>query len=225
MPVPLSALERRVISGLPDIDPDRVGEVLGTGAQSVVRAYDAGGKRQVIKLPLFRVRRGLYAQTVGRVLGQTCDAARAELDTCAAYFGPHMVPTRLISDSRSRVFCVVQDRLPLDEVTPEVLAHTPGLDGQLAAIMEANRRMIVERGQWLDAMGWRPGKFTRFLTRGPPYLENVALDARVPALRLFDFGLFPMPDRATLPLRAYFRLLLGVQRRNMRAFGHAFAPT
>src|SRR5947209_8168879 len=90
-PIPLSALERRVIAGLPDIDPDRVGEVLGVGAQSVVRAYDAGGRAQVIKLPLFHVRRGAYAQTVGRVLGQTYDGAKAELDACAAYFGPYMV--------------------------------------------------------------------------------------------------------------------------------------
>src|SRR5207302_7111319 len=95
LPMPLSALERRVIACLPDVDPDRVGEVLGTGAQSVVRAYDAGGRAQVIKLPLFHVRRGVYAQTMGRVLGQRHEAAKAELDTCAAYFGPYMVPTRV----------------------------------------------------------------------------------------------------------------------------------
>ena len=46
-PMPLTALERRVIAGLPGIDPDRVGEVLGVGAQSVVRAYDIGGHPQV----------------------------------------------------------------------------------------------------------------------------------------------------------------------------------
>lgn len=84
--------------------------------------------------------------------------------------------------------------------------------------------MIAERGRWLDAMGWRPAKFARFLARGIPYLENVALDAGAGALRLFDFGLFPTPDRSAGPMRGYYRLLLAVQRRNMRAFGHAFAP-
>jgi hypothetical protein len=224
LPMPLSPLEQRVIAGIPDIDPGRVGDVLGSGAQSVVRAYDAGGKRQVIKLPLFQVRRGAYAQTVGRVLGQRYDGARAELDTCAAYFEPYMVPTRIVGDARRRLFCILQDRIPLDEVTPDVLAHAPHLDAQLGGIMEANRRMIAERGQWLDAMGWKLPKFIRFLTRGMPYLENVALDAPSGALRLFDFGLFPMPQRSSLPTRNYYRMLLGIQRRNMRGFGHTFAP-
>lgn len=222
--MPLSALERRVLAGLPGIDPGRVGDVLGVGAQSLVRAYDAGGRAQVIKLPLAHVRRGAYAQTVGRVLGQTYDGARAELDTCAAYFGPYLVPTRLVGDPGSGSFCVLQDRIPLAEVTPEALARRPDLDAQLGAIMAANRRMMAERGVWLDAMGWRPAKFVRFLFRGTPYLENVALDARAQALRLFDFGLFPVPHRGPRALRAYYRLLLAVQRRNMRAFGHAFTP-
>ena len=222
--MPLSALERRVLAGLPGIDPGRVGEVLGVGAQSVVRAYDPGGRSQVIKLPLAHVRRGPYAQTVGRVLGQTYDGAKAELDACAAYFGPHMVPTRLVGGRPGRFFCVLQDRIPLTEVTLEVLAREPHLNAQLGAIMEANRRMIAERGRWLDAMGWKLPKFVRFLARGTPYLENVALDPGTRALRLFDFGLFPMPDRSPRLLRGYYRLLLGIQRRNMRAFGHSFAP-
>jgi hypothetical protein len=222
--MPLSALERRVLDCLPGIDPDRVGEVLGTGAQSVVRAYDAGGRPQVIKLPLYHVRRGVFAQTMGRVLGQRHEAAKIELDTCAAYFGPYMVPTCLVSCARTRFFCVLQDRISLGEVTPDVLAREPGLHSQLGEIMEANRRLVADRGQWLDAMGWQPAKFARFLARGTPYLANVALDAGARALRLFDFGLFPMPHRSPRPLRGYFRLLLGIQRRNMRGFGHTFAP-
>ena len=83
---------------------------------------------------------------------------------------------------------------------------------------------LAERGQWLDAMWWKPAKFIRFLARGTPYLANVALDARGQALRLFDFGLFPMPDRGPRPLRGYYRLLLGIQRWNMRGFGHKFTP-
>ena len=222
--MPLSARERRVLACLPGIDPDRVGEVLGTGAQSVVRAYEAGGRRQVIKLPLVHVRRGPYARTLGRVLCQRYAGAVAELETCAAYFGRYMVPTRVVGDPRGRYFCVVQDRIPLDEVTPAALARAPHLDAQLGEIMAANRRLMSERGLWLDAMGWKPARFARFLARGTPYLENVALDVRTQELRLFDFGLFPTPERSRPPLRGYYRLLLGIQRRNMRAFGHAFGP-
>jgi len=76
-PMSFSALERRVIASLPDIDPDRVGEILGVGAQSLVRSYDAGGRTQVIKLPLFHVRQGVYAQTMGRILGQRLDVSFA----------------------------------------------------------------------------------------------------------------------------------------------------
>jgi len=178
----------------------------------------------VIKFPLFHVRQGVYAQTMGRILGQRLDGANAELDTCAAYFGPYMVSTRIVSDPRTGYFCVLQDRIPLVEVTPKLLASAPALDDQLGGIMEANRRMITERGQWLDAMGWRLPKFIRFETRGTPYLENVALDSRHQALRLFDFGLFPMPYRCPRTLRSYYRTLLGIQRRNMRSYGHSFAP-
>jgi hypothetical protein len=224
VPMPLSALERRVIAGLPNIDPERVGEVLGVGAQNIVRSYDGGERAQVIKLPLFHVRRSLYAQTVGRVLSQRHDRAQAELDTCAAYFGAYMVPTRIVRDVRTPYFCILQDRIPLDEVNPELLAREPGLNAQLGAIMAANRQMIADRGQWLDIMGWKRSKFIRFLTRGTPYLENVALDVGQRALRLFDFGLFPMPHRSPRPLKWYYRLLLGIQRRNMRSLGHAFAP-
>jgi hypothetical protein len=222
--MPLSAGERKLIACLPGIDPDRVGEVLGVGAQSIVRAYNAGGRAQVIKLPLFHARRGVYAQTMGRVLGQRHDAARAELDTCVAYFGPNMVPTQIVGDPRTGCFCILQDRVPHAEVTPAVVARDPHLHAQLGQIMEANRRLIVERGQWLDAMGWRLPRFIRFLARGTPYLENVALDAGARALRLFDFGLFPMPHRSPRLLRGYFRLLLAIQKKNMRGFGHSFAP-
>jgi hypothetical protein len=222
--MPLTTLEKRLLAHLPDIDPEKVGEVIGVGAQSVVRSYDAGGPEQVIKLPLFQSRRTLYAQTVGRVIGQRHDRAKADLDTCAAYLERYMVPTRIVSDVRSGFFCVLQDRIRLETITRELLAHSPPLDAQLGEIMEANRRMIAERGQWLDAMGWKLRKFVRFLARGEPYLENVALDARAQTLHLFDFGLFPVPRRSRPPMREYYRLLLAIQRRNMRRFGHAFAP-
>lgn len=221
----LSALERRVLTCLPGINPNRVGPVLGVGAQSVVRAYDGDGGAQVIKLPLYQVRRGLYAQTVGRVLGQHYDRVQLEVDACAAYFGPYVVPTRIVRDPHTGFFAVLQARVTLAVVTPQVLARAPHLDAQLARIMEANRQMIADRGWWLDAMGWRPARFARFLTYGMPYLENVGLDAAAQKLRLFDFGLFPMPDRSPRPLRGYYRMLLAVQRRNMETFGHVFAPT
>jgi hypothetical protein len=218
----LSALERRVIAGLPDIDPDKVGEVIGIGAQCVVRSYIDGQQRQVIKLPLFQVRRSIYAQTMGRLLGQRHEGAKLELDTCVSYFEPFMVATRVIGGT-GRSFCTVQDRIELAEVTPAVLADSPQLNAQLSEIMEANRRMMVDRGLWLDAMGWKLPKFIRFLTHGTPYLENVALDVRKQALRLFDFGLFPMPQRSGLRMRNYYRLLLRIQERNMRRFGHSFS--
>ena len=82
--MPFSARERRVLACLPDINPDWVGEVLGTGAQSVVRAYDAGGRAQVIKLPLFHVRRGVYARTMG---GSSASGTRR----CLSYV-PRIVP-------------------------------------------------------------------------------------------------------------------------------------
>lgn len=222
--MPLSALERRVLGCIPEIDPAQVGPVLGVGAQSVVRAYDGDGRAQVIKLPLYQVRHGIYARTVGRVLGQRYDRVQLEVDACTAYFGPYVVPTRIARDPHTGFFAVVQDRVALAEVTPALLAGAPHLDTQLGWIMEANRRVIADSGWWLDAMGWRPGKFAQFLACGTAYLDNIGLDAAAQALRLFDYGLFPMPGRSPRPLRGYYRMLLAIQRRNMRAFGHVFSP-
>lgn len=218
-----SALERLVIDGLPGIDPDKVGDILGVGAQCVVRSYDAGPDRQVIKFPFCQVRRGVYAHTMGRVLGQHHDQAKAEIDTCAEYFEPFMVRTRIVRGERDGLFCIVQDRIDLTEITRETLAAGPHLNSQLGEILEANRRMMAEQGKWLDAMGWKFAKFIRYLTNGTPYLENIGLDVSTQKLRLFDFGLFPMPDKSRRPMRSYYRFLLRIQQRNMGRFGHSFS--
>ena len=218
----LTAVERSHLEGV-GIDPDRVGERLGTGAQNVVHRYGvaSGQEDRVVKMPLVQIRNGIYSLTVGSIIAQGYDAVRRDLDTCAEYFEPFMVPTEVRRGEGGR-YCIVQDMVPMQELTPERNRAEPAVHAQLAQIMEANRRMMREKFVWLDAMGWNARKFWRFVTESRPYLENVAVASAVPhdTIKLFDYGLFPMPQQSHF--HAYYRLLLWAQQRNMAGYGLSF---
>ena len=108
----LSALERRAIACLPGIAPGRRGRSSGWGPRaSSGRKTRAAGPRR-LSSPWPACGDLVSARTVGRVLGQTYDRARAELDACAAYFGPHIVPTRRVGGARTGSICVLRGPHP-----------------------------------------------------------------------------------------------------------------
>jgi|GEM_PF-5325334 len=203
------------------IDPNAVGAEVAVGAQSLVRTYGKTAKPdQVIKVPLYQVRSSLYSLTLGRMLGQSYDTARRELDVCSEYFEPYMVPTEIRGDRKRGKFCIIQDRVKMNEITPENIKEHPGRGEQLGDIMERNRKMIAERKAWLDAMGWNLKKFLAFRFQKKPYLDNVAVAQETEKLTLFDFGLFPMPEQTVF--RYYYRELLQTQQQNMKGYGFEF---
>lgn len=206
---------------IPAVDATQVGEHVGTGAQSMVWAYGAApGNRRVIKAPLYQVSNGLFSQTVGRLIGQTLDTARRELEMCHAYFEPYMVPTEVHANAQGTKFCILQDMVQMDDLTPEICASRQRVREQLEDVMERNRKMIIERRTWFDAMGFHIPKLVQFVIAGRPYLQNIALDTPQDAIRLFDYGLFPMPEQTTF--RLYYRALLAIQQRNMQLYGMEF---
>lgn len=223
----LSTAERRYLDAIPDVDPARVGDVVGVGAQSLVRAYGRPDEpARVMKLPLYKVvplldlRRGLYAQTFGRILGQTYDTARRETDLCTDHFGAYVIGTEIVADARRSCFVILQDRLvEKEDATRERVTDDAGLDAQLEELCVMNAEMMAKSGAWLDMMGWKPGKFARFALTGEPYLENVAVSGD--RLKLFDYGLFPVPSRAGVA-RPWHWMTLQAQRANMAAYGHEF---
>ncbi len=217
----LDVLQLRHFEAIPQVDPGKIGRVIGMGAQSMVWSYGAPheDKPQVIKAPLWQVRNGLYSMTIGRMIGQTADTARRELDLCDEYFSKHMVPTEVHRGADGK-FCIVQDMVPMTEVTLQVFRDVSSVRDQLSEIIEGNHKMIAEQRKWLDAMGFNATKLLAFALRGEPYLDNVARDTQSGNLKLFDYGLFPMPDQAFF--RSYYRVILAIQQANMAKFGLDF---
>ena len=220
----LTYAERRHFESVPSVNPDAVGEVVGIGAQSVVRTYveSLEAQQYVIKVPLWQVYRDMYSQTIGRFIGQSYDSACRELDMCEESFGPYMVPTQIIADQRRNRFCILQAMLPdLETLTPEVCNAEPVLRGQLQELIEKDQQILrTKYRRFFDFVGWNTAKFLRFALQGKPYLDNVAVvrgsEPDQDGLRLFDYGIFPLPEQAKF--RAYYRTIFGVQRGNLEKY-------
>lgn len=218
----LSHTERQHLESV-QIDPAHVGARAGVGAQSVVHWYKGGaeGAKRVVKMPLYQVWSGFYSQTMGRLLGQTYESVCRELELCQKHFGPYTVPTEILADDRRERFCVVQDAVDMRRLTPELHGERSDLQHQLADVVERNKTLMREAGVWFDAMGWNLGRFAKFQLMGKPYLDNIVVDREKDALRLFDYGLFPLPEQAK-HFRWYYNLLLSTQAKNMRGYGLEF---
>ncbi len=210
------------------IDPAHVKDVLGVGAQNLVRRLEVPGAPhpQVIKSPLIQVRPWHpYSLTVARILSQTYKDARQQFDDCKKHLQPYMVNTDFAKDPKSPRFSVVQDLLAMEELTPEISAAREDVRLQLADLFRRNGAMLKSTGSWLDAMGFKASKFAWFLASGRPYLENVVLLRGTLNVRVFDYGLFPEPSKAPTGLRWYFHGLLAAQRANARGYGFEFDPS
>ena len=218
----LSSVERRHLESV-QIDPAYVTGYAGAGAQSVVRWYQEGaeGARRVVKMPLYQVWRDMYSQTMGRLLGQSYDSASYELDLCQRHFEPYTVPTEIRHDGDKNKFCIVQDAVEMQRLTPEICSAQPKYGDQLADIVQRNSRLMSKEGVWFDAQGWHAGRYAEFLLRGKPYLDNIVIDTKTDDLKLYDYGLFPLPQNARY-FRWYYGMLLSSQQKNMRKYGHEF---
>ncbi len=210
----LTLYERRYLDRFPDVDPGRVGPKLGMGAQHVVRGY---AEDQVIKYPRLETMRDLLSQSIGRILTPSTDKLRHDLDTAQEYFGEHVLPTDIALDTRRSSYCMLQPRLEsFVSVTPELLSTDPALRSELEAIVEADERLLSEKGVFLDKMGWNPSKILTLQA----YLDNVVMTASARfnrRLQLPDVTLFPQPNWSLTGM--YFSVIQRIQNLNTRRFG------
>jgi hypothetical protein len=212
----LSRHEAHYLDRFPDLDPGKVGEQIGIGAQHTVRAY---GEDQVIKMPRLETMRDVVSLVVGRILTPTTDRLRKDLDLAEEYFGDHVLPTAVVLDTRHRYYCMLQPRLDsLEAVVPEHVLADEIIKSELTAIVNANRDLYAKHRVFLDMMGWNP----RNVVMMRPALENVVKvpETRGKQLQLPDVTLFN-PDYSARGV--YFAFLREVQRANMRlGFGMDF---
>ena len=212
----LSLAERRHFEEV-NIDPALAGAIIGVGAQSAVRRY---GEGQVVKTPLYQVYNTVYAQTVGRGFGQTYDAANHELDLCRESFEPFVVDTEIRANADRQKFCIVQPMLSMRKQTFE-LFMTDSVHEKLSHLVECNRKMIADHHMWFDMMSFNSAALLELVFKGKPFLGNIAVDTKEnPDLRLFDLGVYPMPQQSRFP--AIFRHVMSVQKWNMSKFGLDF---
>lgn len=241
---PLSRTETTHLKGV-GIDVDRVGEVVGTGAQYRVRHLYQQGRdeiHRVVKMRRVDVERSLYAATIGKLFAQTRDRAERELIVCKRHFEPYVPPTEVVpfrnpmvsaaheeglapltADEQAAVaaeeaerFCLLQDFVEGIRITPAIIRERSGVRRQMEDILDRNRAMMDEEAQWLDIVGFHPGRSTAFLLLGKAYADNVLLEPETDRVFIIDTGTFPVPTRnpGTWP----YAIPFWFQRANMEKF-------
>jgi hypothetical protein len=197
------------------IDPSHVGEVLGSGAQNLVRELNIPDSPKVIKAPLDAVRGDVQDYISSLIVGQTWESAERELGICQLYFGNFMPYTEIRPTLDGSRFVLIQDRLDFEHITPEMVAESDSVRMQLQDIMCANGELMDNEKLWLDAMGLNWFKLSLLLgPDGIPYMENIVREKATGDVRIIDTGLFGM---GAIHMPQYL-----LQYENMRRFGLPF---
>lgn len=190
-------------------DPESVVRCICHGCQSVVLEQHESGNAFALKLPISQVCTDTWSRIKTIVAGVDLPTAQYEYEQCNLYFGHYVVPTEFIIGADMHHFATRQPLLQLREITPRIVSTNEHIREQLIDILDRNRDMMLERGKFLDAMGFNPKKLV--LLR--PHLDNISIDEKTGELRIVDFGLLKMREHAVQYL---------VQCINMRQFGLAF---
>jgi hypothetical protein len=198
------------------VDPARVGPVLGSGAQNLVRALREEGKRpKVIKAPLDAVRGRVQDYAASLIAGQSRESAEHELGVSQQYFGQYLPHTEIRPTADGKRFVLIQDQIDFTSITPAILEASDDVRGQLEEIMSANAKMIHNEGLWIDAMGFNTRKLAAFLgPDGVPYMDNIVLEKDTNNVHVIDVGLFGFGPKHLLQYL--------VQHENARRFGLSF---
>jgi hypothetical protein len=193
-----------------EIDPALVGERLGFGAQHAVFVHGEDEK-EVVKFPRAQVWWDPLSQTFGRFLQHTPDRIERDQEVMLDYFGNLVEPQ--VMHARGCAYALFQRRLPISDLTPQEAQNNPALQACLTQIVETNRKLLLERGEWFDLMGWNAGRLMK------PHLDNTPKRniAGEPPLVIADTALYPAPNLSIRGVHAWF--LRQVQRWNLRKYG------
>jgi hypothetical protein len=205
----------------PEVNMSALGNLVGMGAQNVVRAYQKHGAQtpMVIKYPRAHTWPDLFSMGVSPIFTQSPREMSEHVARCMHYFEDRVVPTELVSDLKGKYFYITQEKLEMRVLTLDEYNKRPELKPQLQDIVHRNRRMIRDCGMWFDFMGWD----SKRILRDHAYMANVAVVDEPGAgtrLKLFDLSLYPLPSLH--PRNWMFGIIYAVQNRNLGRFGHAF---
>lgn len=207
----LESKEKDFLDGLPIIDQRNVGEKVGTGAQHVVYTYSHGN---ILKLPRAAVSQDLFSRTISPMTTQTTDELRRDYALCMDYFPGFTVPAEIIEHTRSDLYCILQKRIAMRNLTRDDCRRTSPIREEMEEILRQNTALGHDHHVWFDFMGWNPQKFFR-----GPYIDNITVrqEPKEKHLALFDYTLFPLPSFSFKGVRNW--ILYHAQRTNMQRFG------
>ncbi len=199
---------RHITQHYPAIDPHKVGKHLGTGIEKVayvtdqVIAYAAnameGTRRGVLKLLRKDARRDPMSMFVSPLFTATYDQAREDADTCLEYFGDAVVVPKIIRSTRDKAsYCMLQQKLEMEMLTPELCVRFPHLLQELKHMIEQDKKLQMDKRRFFDFQGW---DIWRVLC-DQVAMGNVAVvweqsetGVSLPGLKIFDLTLMHTPE-------------------------------
>lgn len=151
------------------LNPGHAGDVLSSGAQSIVRMYQDD---TVIKLPLGVLQNDWRSRIMKAIMGQNWSQAQYEYLLCKRYLGDAIVPAQFLPGKTPGRFVGVQEYKNLERIEPAHLQQSPLFRSQMQQVLKGNGKMYEERGFALDVSGWDAPR----IYAGRPYMNNVWRD-------------------------------------------------
>lgn len=212
----LSSFERQHIEvNFPQIDPNQVVSRLGMGIEKVafaLRAMRDGVKGQVLKLLRHRTQIDPISLVVSPIFTSSADAAERDADTCQEYFGNAVVVPQIIRATKGDAYCVLQDMLDMEMLTPQLLQKHPSLLQQLHELLQQDAQLQSDQRKFFDFQGWDLWRviFDQIA------MANVAViwEEQKPKLKIFDLTLMRTP--ASISSVAHMPAFFSNQRNNRR---------
>lgn len=205
----LTVLERQHLERhFPDIDPNSVRGRLGMGIEKVALVLSSaadGVREKVLKLLRKDTQSDPLSSFVSPAFTSTADESQRDADMCEQYFGNAVVVPTIIRSTVSDAYCILQDKLDMEMLTPAILSKHPSLLDQLRHLLDQDAKLQQDQSRFFDFQGW---DLWRVLL-DQIAMANVAViwDQQRPVLKIFDLTLMRTPAlslRATPHIPAYF---------------------
>lgn len=154
----LTELElKHIETHFPDINPDEVQSRLGMGIEKVAFAMQnvaSGVRQRVLKLLRKDTQEDAISQWVSPRFTATADQVKRDNETCVKYFGEAVVVPDIVRSKRGETYCLLQDKLEMEMLTPALLLQHPHLVDELKHMIEQDRKLQSEKSRFFDFQGW-----------------------------------------------------------------------
>lgn len=196
----LTELEQRHIeTHFPDINPVSVQGRLGMGIEKVAYALHGmreGFKQSVLKLLRKDTQSDPISYFVSPMFTTPVDEVQRDTDMCVEYFGNSVVVPHIVKSHRDDTYCLLQERLEMQMLTPDLCVRHPQLLDQLKELLEQNKKLQTDEHLFFDFQGWDLWR----VLMDQIAMANVAVvweadseHTQKPRLKIFDLTLMHMP--------------------------------